>query len=198
MFHPWVQENADDLPGNGPAERLARLKAHLDVEASLILVGEAAGYQGCRVTGLAFTSERLVLEGAIPRVATGAPRLSTRKLPWSEPSATIVWSTLHSLGLAETTICWNAFPLHPYKSGDPLSNRTPSREELACGIASLQRLLAAQPTAQVVAVGKMAQSSLAWLGIQAPSVRHPAMGGATRFRTGLHAIAAGRAVKKKR
>ena len=31
-------------------------------------------------------------------------RLSLRHIPWSEPSATTVWGTLHALGIAETTV----------------------------------------------------------------------------------------------
>jgi uracil-DNA glycosylase len=188
-FNPWTDTDAGSDPASqdAPAGRLARLRAHLDCDARLVLVGEAAGYQGCHVSGIAFTSERLILEGAIPRVHASA-RLSTRARPWSEPSATTVWGTLHELGLAESTVLWNCFPWHPHRPGVLQSNRTPTKSELAQGARILQLLLALHPRARVVAVGRLAHAGLASLGCAAPCVRHPSMGGATAFREGLREL----------
>ena len=96
LFNPWTDHCARDLaPGSAPIERLRRLGAHLDCAARLILVGEAPGYQGCRYSGIAFTSERLLCEGAIPRLAPEPARLTDRSRPFSEPSATIAGGVLH-------------------------------------------------------------------------------------------------------
>jgi hypothetical protein len=188
LFHPWHDRCEFDLDGPdcGPAGRLARLKRHLDCDSKLLLIGEACGYQGCRYSGIAFTSERLLLEGVIPRVAPPKSRLSSRKKPFSEPSATIVWKTLHRLGVAEKTVLWNALPLHPYRPGFPWSNRTPKDAELALGAEALRVLIGAFPGAMVVAVGRKAELALRALaiGFQA-AVRHPANGGATAFAEGL-------------
>ena len=64
--------------------RRARLAAYLSLRASArtLLVGEAAGYRGARVSGIPFTSERQ-LNGHAP----------------GEPSATIVHSVLRELEL---------------------------------------------------------------------------------------------------
>jgi uracil-DNA glycosylase len=195
-FNPWVQiDTSTDRAGDAPAARLARLRAHLDCEARLLLIGEAAGYQGCHVSGVAFTSERLILEGRIPRVSA-AERLTTRPRPWSEPSATTVWGALHEHGLAETTVLWNCFPWHPHRPGEPQSNRTPTRAECALGRPVLEALCGAFPAARVVAVGRAAQAALAALGREAPSLRHPSMGGAMAFRAGL-AEWAGRGARQK-
>lgn len=59
LFNPWWERCPKDSANNGPGHRLARLEAHLDCEARWILVGEAPGYQGCRYSGIAFTSERI-------------------------------------------------------------------------------------------------------------------------------------------
>src|SRR5690606_29435965 len=83
LFNPWVERCPDDLDSNGPEEKLRRLAAHLECAPDFILCGEAAGYQGCRHSGIAFTSERLLGEGAIPRVAATG-RLTSRRLPFSE------------------------------------------------------------------------------------------------------------------
>jgi hypothetical protein len=152
-----------------------------------VLVGEAAGYQGCKVSGIPFTSERLILAGAIPRIDVPAGRLSSRIRPWSEPSATTMWKTLHALGVASRTVLWNAYPWHPHKSGTCHSNRTPARAERLAGMPVLQALLRLYPDAQVFAVGRNAEGSLAELGVAATSLRHPSMGGATAFAQQLRA-----------
>lgn len=145
------------------------------------------GYQGCHVSGIPFTSERLIMAGEIPRVSSEGQRLSTRHIPWSEPSATTVWGTLTELGIAEQTALWNAFPWHPHKPGNRQSNRTPTREERMLGVPVLKALLAAFPQAAVFAVGRTAEASLREVGCEARPLRHPSMGGATLFRKQLRA-----------
>ena len=188
MFNPWLQSDpTTDLAPDAAADRLHRLRAHLSVAATCVLIGEAAGYQGCKVSGIPFTSERLILTSAIPRIAVPPSRLSSRERPWSEPSATTVWKTLHALGIAERTVLWNAYPWHPHKPGTLHSNRTPTRTERLAGVPVIQALLRAFPDARVFAVGRNAQESLAELGVAATALRHPSMGGARQFAQQLHA-----------
>lgn len=188
VFNPWTQrDEANDDRLNGPAARLERLRAHLRIPARRILIGEASGYQGCHISGIPFTSERVILAGEVPRVRAEAARLSLRHIPWSEPSATTVWGTLHTLGIAETTVLWNAFPWHPHEPGQPQSNRTPTRAERAEGMTALAALLEAFPQAELFAVGRHAQLALGQLGRKATPLRHPSMGGARLFGDGLRA-----------
>ena len=81
-----------------------RLAAYLERRrrASILLVGEAAGYRGARVSGIPFTSERQ-LTGAGPAEAT----------------ATIVQRVLAELGLGERVLLWNVVPTHPHAPGRP-------------------------------------------------------------------------------
>lgn len=112
-----------------------------------------------------------------------------RKLPFSEPSATIVWETLSNLGIAEHTILWNALQLHPHQINKPWTNRTPNSKELLLGAASLSMLIATFPSAKVIAVGKKADVLMNSQGITpAGVVRHPAYGGATVFARGIAAL----------
>ena len=78
--------------------RRERLAAYLEArsDASILLVGEAPGYRGARVSGIPFTSERQ-LTGVGPAEAT----------------ATIVQRVLAELGLAERVLLWNVVPTHP-------------------------------------------------------------------------------------
>jgi uracil-DNA glycosylase len=148
--------------GPGADVRRARLAEHLESrrEARILLVGEAAGYRGARVSGLAFTSERQ-LTGTGP----------------AEASATIVHGALAELGLAGDVLLWNVVPTHPHRPGKPLSNRAPTRSEAAEGLPFVEELAAGR---EVIAVGRLAARALG-----APYVRHPSRGGATAFRAGL-------------
>jgi hypothetical protein len=195
VFNPWAQrdpfddrdsERPDDI---GPRARLARLQAHFAIAPTLVLVGEASGYQGCHFSGLAFTNEKLLLERRIPRIGA-VGRLTTRPRPWCEPSATVVWGALHALGLAECTVLWNAFAWHPFKPGQPYSNRPPARAELEHGREVLDGVLDEFSAATIVAVGQVADRTLRGLGRMPDAVvRHPSMGGANEFRAGLGDLA---------
>jgi hypothetical protein len=79
LFNPWADVCADDLGSNGPDAKRARLEQHLDCDAEFILCGEAAGWQGMRHTGLAFTSERHVVDGTVPRLGGAPGRLTSRR-----------------------------------------------------------------------------------------------------------------------
>jgi uracil-DNA glycosylase len=150
--------------------RRERLAAYLASRrgAWLVLVGEAAGYRGARISGVPFTSERQ-LTGAGPAEAT----------------ATIVQRTLAELGLADDVLLWNAVPTHP---GTETSNRAPTRAEVEAARPFVDELTAGR---RVVAVGRVAAAALA-----APYVRHPSHGGAAEFRRGqLRFCAGGRHVR---
>jgi uracil-DNA glycosylase len=140
----------------------ARVGAYLAArtEAPILLVGEAAGYRGTRVSGLPFTSERQ-LTGTGPAEAT----------------ATIVQRVLVELALADRVLLWNLVPTHPHHAERPESNRPPSRTEIAAARPLLDALAAGR---RVVAVGRLAARELG-----TPAVRHPSHGGATAFRDGL-------------
>jgi uracil-DNA glycosylase len=139
-----------------------RLSAYLAARASasIVLVGEAAGYRGARVSGIPFTSERQ-LTGSGPAEAT----------------ATIVHRVLAELGLEDHVLLWNVVPTHP---GTATSNRRPSRAEVDGGTSYLAELVRGR---QAVAVGRVAHAVLG-----GPYVRHPSHGGAAAFRAGLAAL----------
>lgn len=200
VFNPWDEFDPLDASGYGWFRRRVRLGEHFNIAApKFLLIGEAPGYQGCHFSGVPFTNEKLILEGVIPRVREEA-RFTTRRLPWSEPSATIVWRTLHNLGIAESTVMWNAFAWHPHKPDVPMSNRSPTEKELFAGLDVLQMVVDhfrnPDPVAQlltqpvmVVAVGRTAEKALKKLNITtAGAARHPSMGGAKEFAAGMGAL----------
>ena len=160
-----------------------------------------AGYQGCHFSGIAMTSERILMGGLASRgieasdVIRVQPRRTSRddKLPpagANEPTATVIWSQLKSLGLdTREVVLWNAFAFHPHKPGQWLTNRAPTGKEVAGGRPLLEQFLEMYPEATPVAVGRVSQGLLGQMGVTAPAVRHPSMGGASQFREQFAALA---------
>ena len=142
--------------------RRARLTRYLAerTDAPILLVGEAAGYRGARVSGLPFTSERQ-LTGTGP----------------AEASATIVQRTLRDLGLEAEVLLWNAVPTHP---GTSRSNRPPTRREIEASRPFLEALARGR---RVLAVGRVAEAATG-----APYVRNPSHGGALEFRSAIASL----------
>ena len=149
--------------GAGASLRRDRLRAYLAAHAgsSLLLVGEAAGYRGARISGIPFTSERQ-LTGSGPAEAT----------------ATIVQRTLTELGL--DVLCWNVVPTHP---GTANSNRRPTWAEVEIALPFLAELAGGR---RILAVGRLAAAVTG-----AAYIRHPSHGGAAEFRAGLLRFCAG-------
>ena len=167
------------MPG-APAIRLDNLRRYLEERAAApaLAVGEAAGYQGMRWSGIAFTSERDLARWGLPYRGTsiGRPR------GWSEPSGTIVHKLLDQLGAERAVVLWNTVPAHPFFPGRPLSNRRPTAEEIGEGVRYTRRLIDILEPRLLIAVGRVAA---AVLGEGAVYVRHPANAGATAFAEGM-------------
>ena len=136
-----------------------RLGAYLEsrIDARVVLVGEAAGYRGARISGIPFTSERQ-LTGAGP----------------AEAMATIVHRVLARLGVEDEVLLWNVVPTHP---GSERSNRRPTCAEVEAAAPFLDELTRGRIA---IGVGRLAAGVL-----DAPYVRHPSHGGAAAFEAGL-------------
>ncbi len=132
-------------------------------DATILLVGEAPGYRGTRISGIPLTSER--------QVAGSGP---------SEATATIVHRALEELALVDSVLLWNVVPTHPGEAG---SNRPPTRDEIEAGLRFLEELARGR---EVVPVGRVAHRALG-----GTYVRHPARGGAGAFREGIRSALAG-------
>jgi uracil-DNA glycosylase len=143
----------------GSAQLCERLGSYLEARraAEVVLVGEAAGYRGARVSGIPFTSERQ-LTGFCP----------------SEATSTIVHRVLAELGVEDEVLLWNVVPTHP---GSEASNRRPTRDEVEAASPFLGEVARGRVA---IAVGRLAASVL-----EAPYVRHPSHGGAAEFEAGL-------------
>lgn len=156
-----------------------------------LLLGEAPSYRGMRVTGVPFTNTTILRRG-IPHfgllgTANGfevpdAPRVA------AEPTATVMWNALVELDFLP--VLWSAYPLHPHRPGNPLSNRRPSVREATEWAWSWQQLMDVFSIRSVVAVGNVAHDILVKSGMSVPRVRHPAQGGREKFTLGLRELLA--------
>ncbi|MBK8322043.1 MAG: uracil-DNA glycosylase [Betaproteobacteria bacterium] len=199
VFNPWRDvDPVNDIGKDAPAIRRDQLRRYLAERvghAKLLLVAEAAGYQGCKFTGLAMTSERqLLAAGPMDEVYFAGEkrrtsRASVKPAGFNEPTATVVWRTLLTAGLrGREWVNWNTFAWHPFDDG-ALTNRTPTRQELEAGAPALERFLALFPGVPVVTVGEKARGKLGELGVEAlAAVRHPAYGGAAEFGRGIERL----------
>jgi hypothetical protein len=196
-------------------ERLGKVK--------FAMIGEALGYRGGHFSGIPMTSERILLGKKKDVVAAlcerrnrnlraggGHPDMSGLQIivsikpcrtskprkcasGFSEPTATIVWSSLLRLGLKpEQFVLWNAFPWHSF---DPrrgmLSNRMPTKKERSAGLSVLEAFLDLFSCNEIVALGNVAASQLEELNVESHRVRHPASGGARLFRRGIGPLVKG-------
>ena len=193
VFNPWWQvDAANDIGPQAPAIRRQQLRSYLSErigKAQLALIGEALGYRGGHFTGIAMTSERILLGGnsEVPpdNVLSAIKPRRTSKLEraprgFSEPTASIVWSTLLGHGMRGSEfVLWNVFPWHSFAPRlSMLSNRMPTHAELGASEPVLKAFLSLFTGARVVAVGRLAASQLP----SAVCVRHPASGGSALFR----------------
>jgi hypothetical protein len=205
VFNPWWQvDRQNDIGRKAPAIRRRHLGAYLHKrlgKVQLVVIGEALGYRGGHFTGIPMTSERILLgkketAGIKPEhVFSGFNARRTTKRErcpdgFSEPTATIVWSTLLRLGLKpEEFVLWNAFPWHSF---DPrrgmLSNRMPTKKERSAGLSVLEAFLDLFPCDEIIALGNVAASQLKELNVESHRVRHPASGGARLFRKGIGTV----------
>ncbi len=206
VFNPWGEiDTENDLDGSGPKIRRQQLTAYLQERigrARILLLAEAIGYQGGHFSGIPMTSERLLLGGLrhkeldpadvfqMSPQRTSSPAVKAEG--FTEPTATIMWGFFKQAGIdPRLAVLWNAFPWHPYHPDRGLlSNRTPTDAELADGHRVLRKMLELGQFDTIVAVGRKSAVQLEELGIDALEVRHPANGGAGKFRAQMSAIVA--------
>lgn len=106
---------------------LIYLNQMYELKPKVILVGEAPGYRGCRLTGVPFTSEHLLMNNMEGLGLFGKEKgyrlASNKEKLLKEATATIIWETL--IKHDAVALGWNAFPFHPHKKDNEKSNRAP-------------------------------------------------------------------------
>jgi hypothetical protein len=190
VFNPWSQTDERDQPGvNAPLIRQRQLAAYLQARQTsvkVILIAEALSCRGGRFTGVAMTSERILLgnDAKLNSFATGPDRspppdylpgpatrtscrdalsrMTDRDYGVYERTASVVWHTMLANGFGPTEFAlWNAFPFHPFADEDTESNRSPSKDELHSTGQILTDFIGLFPRCvRFVALGRKAESAL--------------------------------------
>lgn len=204
VFNPWGEHDpVYDLGTTAPIIRTRHLEEYLRNRLEYvewILVAEALGYQGGKFTGIALTSERIllghqkevdpsfILSSSVPqRTSNPICKLlseTQRKKGFAEPTATIVWKEIIQSGIdPKKILLWNIFPFHPYyQVKEKIKNRTPDQIELEAGISYIKDLQEIWPDAKIIAIGSQSRNTLNKYFINNDHLRHPSNGGAPDFR----------------
>ena len=182
----------------GNAIRRANLKHYLTImhhlrPTKVILIGEAPGYRGARLTGVPFTSIYSLLNDPTQTGIYGANQGYTipdtdHNAPQREATATIIHATLAQIQPRPYPLMWNSFPYHPHQSYKSMSNRKPRKSERLIGQVFIQQLLDHFAIKTVVAVGNVAHQSLNEMNVPNIKVRHPAQGGKNQFVDGISRV----------
>lgn len=170
----------------------ANLKKYLEVmlpikSKCVLLVGEAPGYKGCKITGIPFTSGKVFENVAHPVLLQLKNKLSLSRIE-SENTATIVWSYLATK--VNTPLFWNSFPFHPHNTGNQKSNRGPNSDEIAYGVRFLHALHEIFKPERIAGIGKAGVecAKQAFPSIEIKYIRHPSFGGKSDFIKGMNEI----------
>lgn len=206
LFNPWFHRDKEhDLTSEAPEIRRKQLELYLAQRrhrAKYLFIAEAIGYQGGHFTGIAMTSERILLGHQEEKYGVRGDHVFKNEMPMrtsrpdinekgmSEPTATIMWGALMDLDIDPfEVVLWNSVPWHPYNPAKGLlSNRTPLAGEMKAGLRHLKNFITLFDDVKVISVGRKCEQSLCELEIAHTCVRHPANGGAPKFRRQLQEL----------
>ncbi len=153
--------------------------------ADILLIGEAPGYRGCRLTGIPFTSGEVIKTSKHTIFQEIGSEIMLPQIV-AENTATILWQFL---GISTSVpILWNAFPFHPHQSGKPESNRKPDVSEIKEGEAYLRIIYDLFKPSQLCSLGRVGESILREVFPKSTItyIRHPSHGGKKDFIKGMN------------
>ena len=153
----------------------------------ILLVGEAPGHKGCRITGIPFTSGRAFHEIPHPMLIALKDKIQLPSIE-AESTATIVWSFLSEKDT--TPLFWNSFPFHPHPAGINNKNRPPSDAEVIFGSEILGELHQIYNPDFVAGIGHKGISALKRIfpDQEFQYIRHPSNGGKPQFVEGMNNV----------
>lgn len=187
------QPNTDTIGNPYQSRQLAinlryYLEAMLSIDSPrILLVGEAPGYKGCKLTGIPFSSGEIFQRFDHPFLQQLNQKIKIKDLS-GENTATIVWEYLTNKEI--TPLFWNSFPFHPHEAHNPLTNRAPNSKEVQQGIGYLQAIAKIYQPNLIAGVGNKGSrcAKLAFPDRNIPTIRHPSFGGKHQFITGMNSL----------
>jgi len=158
------------------------LKKMQQLNPSILLIGEAPGYKGCRLTGIPFTSE-VILSDNLFFKNQGYLSVNTPSNLEKENSALFFWETI--MKYDNNPLIWNIFPFHPHEENKINCNRTPNKNELELGFIILKEFLKLFQIQQIGAIGRKAEQKVKGIEMSYIYIRHPSYGGKLEFSNGI-------------
>ena len=155
--------------------------------SKVMLIGEAPGYHGCRLSGIAFTCEENFTEDIIPGIMGKdlGYKIFSKGEPEREFSASTVWPKLKEWYNAHGSVplLWNICPFHPHKEGNIMSNRTPRKKEIERGIKYFLDLVDIFDIQHIGCIGRKSENTIEnlKLNMDCKYLRHPSCGGKNEF-----------------
>lgn len=164
---------------------LANLKLYFEYlytlnQNHILLIGEAPGYKGCRLTGIPFSSCELI-QNSQHKLFQHLRENIVLQESASENTAAMVWEELEDKSIIP--IFWNAFPFHPFTKGKQTTNRAPSSKEVEEGQWYIKELIKIFEPRTIAAIGRKGEIALQKLNLKTKIkyIRHPSYGGKTDF-----------------
>lgn len=156
-------------------------------KSQVLLIGEAPGYKGCRITGIPFTSGMTIKNSQHEALTRLKPEICLHET-MPENTASILWDFLGTN--KPIPILWNAFPFHPHEEGIPESNRKPNKAELIEGMGYLRTVYEIFRPKKLFALGRVGENSMKALfpAEEIIYIRHPSHGGKKQFVEGMSKI----------
>lgn len=153
----------------------------------ILLVGEAPGYRGCKITGIPFTSGAVFKRFDHPLLNEIGSQLNLSTVE-SENTATIIWDYLSRNSC--TPLFWNSFPFHPHLDGNENANRAPTANEIDIGVGFLNKLVSIYQPEVIAGIGHNGVNSVkkAFPEREVVYIRHPSFGGKADFIKGMDEI----------
>lgn len=181
IFNPYLEP---EVAGN----LHAYLESMINIDGKrILLVGEAPGYKGCKITGIPFTSGKIfeIIEHHV--LFSIKEKMKFKKIE-SENTATIVWNYLATKNC--TPLFWNSFPYHPHPEGNINKNRAPTDAEIEYGVKFLQAINTIFKPSVIAGIGTSGVdcAKRSFPGMEIKYIRHPSYGGKSEFVKGMDAI----------
>lgn len=168
------------------------LNMHVQGDTRLVMIGEAPGYKGAALSGVALTSPDILISPWNDPWSAFGPSSGFKVHPGcrisKEATATIFWRAVAEIfDEHPLPMTWNAVPFHPTgKTG--YGNGPVTVPDVEIGEYWIRLLAMNFADAQWVAIGKRAGDALDRLGISNWPVRHPSRGGKREFVEDLRRI----------
>ena len=160
---------------------LLYLKRMQELDPKVLLVGEAPGYKGCKLTGIPFTSEYQILNEGFFKEEFEVLHPDN---PECENSAKVIWDTVGKT--RQFPLMWNIYPFHP--SSRDGRNGKPNAKDIDMGKYILGKLLTMFNISAIYCVGRKSENALKNHRLYRGYVRHPSHGGSRECKERLKDI----------